>query len=76
MELLELEEMVGIPSPSLTHIKPFDEIIERDDSESKRESAKELAYIHLLVHHNSPYASWDKEIRPQKVIDDIYGSRS
>jgi len=73
MELLELEGMVGIPSPSLSHTKPFDQIIERDDSEAKRQAAKELAYIHYMVHWDSPYMSDPEDKRPQRVTRDIFG---
>lgn len=73
MELLELDGMLGVPSPALSHIQPFNEIIERDDSEHKMEAAKELAYIHLLIHWESPYATWAKDIRPKKIIKDIWG---
>lgn len=76
MELLELEGMVGIPSPSLSHIKPFDQIIERDDSDAKRQAARELAYIHYMVHWDSPYMSDPEDRRAQRVIKDIYGEDS
>lgn len=73
MELLELEEMTGIPSPPITHISPFNQIIQRDDSEDHRQAARELAYIHFYVHHDSPYATWDEDIRSEKIIKDIWG---
>lgn len=76
MELLEIEGMVGIPSPHITQIKPFDQIIERDNSEGKRQAAKELAYIHFMVHWESPYMSYPKDSRAPHVIKDIFGEDS
>lgn len=75
MELLELEGMVGIPSPHLTKIKPFDQIIKRDDSDEKRQASRELAYIHFMVHYESPYISYPKKRRPEKIIKDIWGDK-
>lgn len=73
MQLLEIEGMVGIPSPHITHIKPFDEIIDRDDSEDNRQASRELAYIHLFCHYESPYASDPEESRHRRIVKDIYG---
>lgn len=76
MELLELEDMVGIPSPALSHVKPFDKIIERDDSDAHRQAARELAYIHFMTHWESPYMSDPEDKRAQRVIKDIFGEDS
>lgn len=73
MDLLELNDMKGVPSPPLSHIEPFNEIIDRDTSDNKTEASKELAYIHFMVHYESPYLSWSKDIRPEKIIKDIWG---
>lgn len=72
MKLLELEGMTGVPSPHLSTVYPFDKIIERDSSEDKRETARELAYIHFYVHHESPYAQYPKERRGRKVAKDVF----
>jgi len=76
MKLLELEGMAGIPSPQITHITPFDNIIERDDSENHSEASKELAYIHFMGHYESAYANLPEDRRKEKVIKDIFGRDS
>ena len=76
MDLLEIEGMVGVPSPYLSNLDVFRKIIDRDDDPEKREAAKELAFIHFYCHHDSAYASWDKDIRETKVVRDVWGKES
>ena len=73
MDLLEIEGMVGIPSPQISHISPFSEIIDRDSSEEQRQAAKELCYIHHMVHYDSSYAQYTQDRRHEKLVKDIWG---
>lgn len=72
MKLLELDGMVGIPSPELTQIKEFHELIKRDRTHGKRKASAELAYIYYLLDWESPYAVYEEGIRSDKIIRDIF----
>lgn len=72
MKLLELEGMIGIPSPEASQVGEFHNLIKRDRTHGKRVASKELAYIYYLCDWDSPYASYPEEIRAEKVIKDIF----
>ena len=84
--LLKLEENFGaVPNPELAIMEPFKSLIKRDrggagDTQARKKSkaAKELAFIHLMVHPTSSFVklyAHDEIIREKEIIKHLFGKK-
>lgn len=74
MELFKTQNGIVIPIPETLLIYPFGDIWNRDTTVHKDMATKEFSYIEFIcsLKETNPYAGYKKEIRPQKVKDNLF----
>lgn len=65
------------PSPEAAEIDQFRQIIDRDNSDGKREAVRELSFLYHMCDTDSPYfqSVGDTDVRQEEVVRDLWGEK-
>jgi len=75
MNLFTIDNQKVTYSPEALTIKEFKTLWDRDSSKHKEAATEELSYVFFLSDFKSPYMSYDKEARENKVISDVMSKK-